>query len=133
MQDASGWVEALLQELDSESDEDFTSRGSGVGYSKVLGRNVRTGPWDDQKISTFDKIRTALETGDTAAAAEQLDMFMDEASIIFSFFRQLVPDAMAYLRQRGMTVDELRDLNTRLLALLRLPDGRAFSARRLWE
>jgi hypothetical protein len=133
MQDASGWVEALFQELDSEPDTDITSREPGVGYSKILGRNVRTGPWDDQGISTFDKIRIALETGDMTAAAEQLDMFMDEASVIFSFFRQLIPDAMGYLREHGMTLDELRDLNSRLLALLRLPDGRAFSARRLWE
>ena len=97
MQDASGWVEALLQDLDSGPDAEFTDTTPGVGYSKVLGRNVRVGPWADQKISTFEKIRAALDRADGAVAAAMLDVFMDEASVIFSFFRQLVPDAMAYL------------------------------------
>ena len=133
MQDASGWVEALMQDLDSGPDADFTSATPGVGYSKVLGRNVRVGPWGDQKISTFEKIRAALDSGDVAEAAAMLDVFMDEASVIFAFFRQLVPDAMAYLTMHGTTPADLRDINVRLLALLRLPDGREFSPRRLWE
>src|SRR5579862_2428140 len=133
MQDASGWVEELLRELDPESDAEVRSAHPGIAYSKVLGRAVRTGPWEDQKISTYDKAREALEAEDLVGAAAMLDMFYDEAEIIFSFFRQMIPDAMEYLKGRGMAIDELRDLNARLLQLLALPDGRHFNSRRLWE
>ena len=65
-------------------------------------------------------------------AAEYVDFFVDEASVIFGVFRGLIPDAIAFLEGRGLTRSQLLDLNRRLLGLIHLPDGRPFVARLRW-
>jgi hypothetical protein len=105
----------------------------GLGFSSVLGRRVRTGEWQDQKVSTYDKIREALEAKEFERAAAFVDFFTDEADVIYSIFRQLVPDLNEYLLQQGLSRDEIRDINARLLSILTLPDGQPFRPRVMWE
>ena len=45
----------------------------------------------------------------------------------------MVNDLNEFLLARGLSEDEVRDLNPGILALLALPDGRPFQARILWE
>jgi hypothetical protein len=132
MQDASGRSEELLGRLHARISTE-SSRGDGpLSYSEVLGRRVRSGDWDDQKISTLDKIESALEAGDFAVAAELADFFKDEAAVVHSIYRDWVPKLIDFLRDRGLDDAELTAVNERILALLRTPDDRPFHARRLW-
>jgi hypothetical protein len=131
--DASGWVEEMLTSISAEPRQGEVPMAPGLGFSEVLGRRVRTGDWQEQKVSTYDKIRQALEAGDFQSAAAFVGFFADEADVIFGFFRQLIPDANEFLLKRGLTKTDLRELNAKIIALLTLPDGRPFNARRLWE
>jgi len=131
--DASGWVEEMLLTIDTQPWVEHGPKSPGLEFSDVLGRRVRTGDWQDQKISTFDKIRSALERQEPREAAACIDFFADEADVIYGFFRQLIPDTNEFLLKRGVDKKEIRDLNVKILSLLTLPDGRPFKARRLWE
>jgi hypothetical protein len=131
--DASGWVEEMLRTIDSEPWEERSAASPGLAFSEVLGRRVRTGEWNDQKVSTYDKIHSALERREWGEAAAFIDFFIDEADVIYGFFRQLIPDTNEFLLTRGLSKDEIKTINEKVLAFLKLPDGRPFKARRLWE
>ncbi len=131
--DASGWVEEMLLTIDAQPWVEHGPKSPGLAFSDILGRRVRTGDWQDQKISTYDKIRSALERQESREAAAFIDFFVDEADVIYGFFRQLIPDTNEFLLKRGIDKKEIRDLNAKILSLLTLPDGRPFKARRLWE
>ena len=133
--DASGWVEEMLLTIDAEPwlERSPSPGSSGLGFSDVLGRTVRTGDWQEQKISTYDKIRSAINNHEVRAAAAFVDFFMDEADVIFGIFRQLIPDANEFLLKHGVEKNEIHDVNARILSILKLPDGRPFKPRRLWE
>src|SRR3954453_23855862 len=68
-----------------------------IEYSSVLGRRVRKGPWEDQAVSTYRKIREAIEEGRPDDAAQLLDYFLDEAQVCFAIYRQWIPDLSAFL------------------------------------
>ena len=131
--DASGWVEEMLATIDTEPWVEKGPHSPGLAFSEVLGRRVRTGDWRDQSISTYDKIRAALEAQRWREAAAFIDFFGDEADVIYGFFRQLIPDTNEFLLNHGVQKEEIRTINAKILSLLRLPDGRPFKARRLWE
>ena len=63
---------------------------------------------------------------------QDVDFFVDEAAVIWGFFRGLIPDAIVFLEQRGVPRDELTELNRSILAMLDLPDGRPFVSRKRW-
>ena len=132
MQDASGRAEEFLGRLHTRISGEDRAQGGLISYSEVLGRRVRSGDWDDQKIATLDKIVQALDAGDFATATELGDFFTDEAEVIFSVYRDWVPKLIDFLRDRGMDEEELASVNERILGLLKTPDGRPFHARRLW-
>jgi hypothetical protein len=138
MSDAAGWIEAMLADAPGPD-----AAGAEVGtalpdaeilrFSSILGRRIRSdASWDEAAISTYSKAREAIDSGSWAAAAEYVDFFVDEAAVIYGFFRGLIPDAIAFLERRGATRDQLLEVNARLLNLIRLPDGRPFVARRRW-
>jgi len=131
--DASGWVEEMLLTIDTDPWIERGPPSLGLAFSDLVGRRVRTGDWQEQKISTYDKIRSALERGESREAAAFVDFFADEADVIYSIFRQLIPDVNEVLLQRGIDKTDVRDINVKILSLLRLPDGRPFKPRRLWE
>jgi hypothetical protein len=131
VKDASGRAEELLARVNAARGEDETVHGTLV-FSEVLGRRIRSGDWDDQRVATYDKISSAVGDSDFAAAAALTDFFADEAEVIYGIYRGWVPQLIDFLGDRGVGRDELEELNGNILELLRLPDGRWFNARRLW-
>jgi len=131
--DASGWVEEMLLTIDTQPWIDRGPKSSVLEFSDVLGRRVRVGDFQDQNISTYYKLRSALERHESREAAAFVDFFVDEADVIYGFQRQLIPDANEFLLKHGIDKEDIRDINAKILSLLTLPDGRPFKARRLWE
>ena len=72
MQDASGRAEEFLGRLHASISQEDSKPGA-LSYSEVLGRRVRTGGWEEQKISTLDMIEAALTDREFAQAAELAD------------------------------------------------------------
>lgn len=132
MQDASGRAEEFLGRLHARISAETEAEPGLISFSEVLGRRVRSGDWDDQAISTYDKIVEAIDAGDFESAAALGDFFLDEASVIHSIYRDWIPKLIDFLRERGIDEVELSELNEQILGLLKLPDGRPFHARRLW-
>ena len=133
--DASGWVEAMFRDLHKDQvwDDDPSVKSRNMGFSEVLGRRVRVGPWEDQKISTYRKIIAEIKAEEFREAASLIDYFMDEANVIYSLFRAFIPQLCELLVERGVSKNEIRDLNERTFTLLELPDGRPYMPRRLWN
>lgn len=104
-----------------------------IGFSEVLGRRVRLGAWEDQKVSTYRIIRSALEDGDAATAADHAHYFVDEANVCFSLYRQWIRDLRGYLAGRGVGAEELERIDAAVVATLALPDGRPFEPFRHWD
>lgn len=137
MADAAGWIEAMLVEVAERPADGPTdappAKGETLRYSAILGRRIRAdGAWDEAAISTYAKARDAIGAADWTIAAQYVDFFVDEAAVIYGVFRGLIPDAISFLEGRGVPRAALRDMNRRLLAMIPLPDGRPFVARRRW-
>ena len=104
-----------------------------IAFSDLLGRRVRMGSWQDQKVSTYAKIRDALEQGRWDEAAELASYFVDEANVCFTLYRQWIADLNAYLRAGGVERAELDRVNAEIVSKLSLPDGRTWNPRRRWD
>ncbi len=131
--DAAGWVEEMLADAVADGAPSTDTAGSVLHYSPILGRRIRTdATWPDAAVATYTRAKDAIESGAWSDAAEYVDFFVDEAAVIFGFFRGLIPDANAFLEGRGFDRAELLVLNRRLLDLIPLPDGRPFIARQRW-
>jgi hypothetical protein len=104
-----------------------------IEYSPVLGRRVRMGPWSDQAVSTYRKIREAIEEGRWDNAALLADYFLDEAQVCFAIYRQWIPDLSAFLRENGVSKEDVDRANSEIVAKLSLPDGTPWDARRRWD
>ena len=131
--DAGGWINELLADAVAPPPPAGIADSDVLHYSETLGRRVRSDPtWSEAAISTYTKAHQAIEAGEWAYAAEYVDFFVDEASVIYGVFRGLIPDAISFLDGRGMTRPQLLALNRRLLDLIHLPDGRPFVARLRW-
>ena len=102
-------------------------------YLPALGRRVRLGSWDDQKVSTYRKLREAIEVGRWDDAARLANYFVDEGKVCFSIYRQWIPDLNAFLRESGVAADELELVNAEIVAKLTLPDGTAWNAYEQWD
>jgi hypothetical protein len=104
-----------------------------VAFSELLGRRVRVGSWEDQKISTYRKIKEALDDRRWDDAARLANYFVDEANVCFQIYRQWIPDLNAFLRENGVPQEELDSVNAAIVDKLRLPDGTPFVPRRQWD
>lgn len=104
-----------------------------IEFSEVLGRRVRLGKWEDQKISTYRKIQEAIGEGRWDDAAQLADYFTDEANVCFSLYRQWINDLRGFLRSEGMSAGELAEVDADVQSKLTLPDGREWNAHRHWD
>ena len=104
-----------------------------IQFSDILGRRVRMGSWEDQKVSTYRRILEALDARRWKDAAELGNYFVDEAFVCFSIYRQWIPDLTAFLRNKGISGDELDTVNRDIMARLDLPDGSRWDPRRQWD
>ena len=104
-----------------------------IEFSEILGRRVRLGSWEDQKISTYRKIKAAVAEGNWDHAAELADYFTDEANVCFSLYRQWINDLNGFLKERGTPADELADINAGIVSKIALPDGSPWNPHRHWD
>ena len=104
-----------------------------IEFSEILGRRVRLGSWEDQKVSTYRKIKAAVAAGDWDHAAELADYFTDEANVCFSLYRQWINDLNGFLKERGCGPEELADVNAAIVAKIALPDGSPWNPHRHWD
>lgn len=106
---------------------------TGISFSEVLGRRARQGQWEDLKVSTYRRLRQALDEGEPEAVTELADYFIEEARVCFSLYRQWVQDLRAFLLAKGVSEGELADAEASILELLRLPDGTPWDPHRVWD
>ena len=104
-----------------------------IAFTELLGRRVRLGTWEDQKISTYRKIREALEAGRWDNAAELEAYFIDEANVSFTLYRQWIHDLNGYLRDKEVDVARIADRNDQAIKVAQLPDGSPWQPRRHWD
>jgi hypothetical protein len=104
-----------------------------IAFTELLGRRVRLGSWEDQKVSTYRKIGEALEAGRWDDAAALQSYFIDEANVCFTLYRQWLGDLEGYLRDHGVPEEIIAARNAQAVALAALPDGSAWQPRRNWD
>ncbi|MDE0118358.1 MAG: hypothetical protein OXT07_17295 [bacterium] len=104
-----------------------------IEFSEVLGRRVRLGPWEDQKISTYRKIIESIDQGDWETAADLADYFTDEANVCFTLYRQWINDLRGFLRDSGASAEEVASIDADVQSKLTCPDGREWNAHRHWD
>src|SRR3954464_12755794 len=101
-----------------------TTGETRIEFVPALGRRARLGSWEDQKISTYRKIREAVEQERWDDAAELANYFVEEAKVCFSIYRQWIPDLNAFMAENGISKDDLDAANAEIVSKLDLPDGR---------
>ena len=104
-----------------------------IAFTELLGRRVRMGPWEDQKISTYRKIIEALEGGRWDEAAKLGSYFVDEANVCFTLYRQWIGDLNGYLRDKGVDAAVIKARNDQAVAVANLPDGSPWHPRKHWD
>ncbi len=106
---------------------------SRIAFHEALGRRIRMGSWEDQKVSTYRRIREAIETREWDEAAALAHYFVDEAQVCFAIYRQWLIELTGFLEDEGVPAEAVAEADRDVLARLALPDGRPFDARRQWD
>lgn len=109
------------------------SQTTTIEFTELLGRRVRMGTWEDQKISTYRKILEALDEGRWDDAAQLEAYFVDEAMVCFAIYRQWIPDVRGYLLRKGVDPAVVAARDDQAVEVARLPDGSAWDPRRQWD
>jgi hypothetical protein len=104
-----------------------------IAFTELLGRRVRLGNWQDQKVSTYQKISEALDAGNWDNAAQLESYFVDEANVCFSIYRQWIPDLTGFLKDGGVDDAKIEARNEQLFETARLPDGSPWQPRKHWD
>jgi len=104
-----------------------------VEFNEALGRRIRTGTWEEQRVSTYSKIQEAIAAADWDTAASLGNYFVDEANVCFTLYRQWIADLNGFLSDKGTTADEIDTVNDHIVNLLALPDGSPWQPRRQWD
>ena len=103
-----------------------------MGFSDIIGRRVRLGDWQDQKISTYRKIHEALDESRFDDAAELANYFVDEAKVCWVLYRQWILDLEGFLTDQGATADELAAVTEQIENAIVLPSGQPFDSDAHW-
>jgi hypothetical protein len=104
-----------------------------IAFTELLGRRVRMGPWEEQKVSTYRKIIDALDAGRWDEAATLGSYFVDEANVCFTLYRQWIGDLNGYLREKGVDEGLIQARNEQAIAVAQLPDGSPWHPRKHWD
>lgn len=105
---------------------------SQIGYSELLQRRVRLGTWQDQKVSTYRKILEALESARWDDASQLAEYFVDEAAVCWRLYRQWLSDLQGFLRDEGVSEEDLSAIASRLDEIIMLPDNTPFDSDAHW-
>jgi hypothetical protein len=106
---------------------------TSIAFTELLGRRVRMGSWEDQKVSTYRKIRDALDEARWDEAAALAGYFIDEANVCFTLYRQWIGDLNAFLSDREVDPSVIKARNDQAVAVATLPDGSPWVPRRHWD
>lgn len=101
-------------------------------HDDAVGHAVRAGGWPEQGESTYRLAAAALEEGRFADAAALGRYTVEEAREGHELYAEWSDQIREYLRDEGVSEDDLEAEAARLAALLRLPDGGAFDAAAGW-
>lgn len=104
-----------------------------IEFTELLGRRVRMGAWEDQKVSTYRRILEALDEGRWDEAAKLESYFVDEAQVCFAIYRQWIPDVRSFLSSRGVDPAIIQARDEQAVAVAQLPDGSPWDPRRQWD
>ena len=108
--------------------------GKAVAYSEAVGRDARTGDFEDQRKSTWLKVAEAIDARDTTAAVDFLHFaHQGECRFIVDILGHWSTELRALLAARGVPESELDATDTRLRELLRFPGGDPFEADVGWQ
>ena len=102
-------------------------------WSETLRKRVRSGAWDDQKISTTRKIDESIDLGEWELAAQLVDYWMEEAKVVYVIYQVWDEGFVSYLEGKGVPRDEIDAEIRRLRELLAYPDGTPFETVARWE
>ncbi len=98
----------------------------------VLGRKIRGGSYEDQSIGTPHKIEEALRLHDWQTAADLAQYFVVEAKVCHDLYGQWLGDIREFLYSKEVAVEDLREAEERIIAILHLPDGTPWDRDRVW-
>lgn len=104
-----------------------------IAFVPSIGRRARTDSWEEQKISTYRKIREAIEDGRWDDAARLTNYFVDEGRVCFGIYRQWIPDLNGFLAENGVSKADLDEVNAGIVAKLALPDGTEWNPYAQWD
>ncbi len=99
-----------------------------IHWSPVLGRAIRSGGPQDLAIGTVPKIREALDSGNTRAMHDLVNMFVAEARVIFDIYTSWRRDIGRFLDAK-LSPDQVEPLVQRVEKLVQdfhpeISDGR---------
>ncbi|CAN5567378.1 hypothetical protein BH20CHL6_BH20CHL6_10040 [soil metagenome] len=106
---------------------------SRIAFLEALGRRVRLGSWEDQRVSTYRKVQAAVEEGRPDEAAAMASYFVDEANVCFTLYRQWIGDLNGFLADKGVDPEVIRGRNEQAVEVAELPDGSPWQPRRHWD
>lgn len=87
-------------------------------YSDVFQRPIRKGDWKEQTIPTYRKIQDAIHAGKHDETIEFIEYFDVEAAVCYKLFAQWHADAEHYLREKGMSEEDLEGVKSELKLLV---------------
>lgn len=122
-----------VSEIHQREEEAAITAQTRIEFSEVLGRRVRLGDWQDQKISTYRKIQEAIGDGRREDAAALADYFVDEASVCFILYRQWISDLSNFLRTKGASAEDVAAVNAGIVDKIALPDGSQWIPHKHWD
>ena len=106
---------------------------TSIEYSTSIGRRIRLGSWEDQKISTYRKLHDAVTAGEWDFALELTHYFVDEASVCYGIYRQWIPDLRAFLTENGVSPEDLSVIDQEIQGKLTLPEGSTWNHLHQWH
>ena len=104
-----------------------------IAYNPALGRRVRTGKWEDQKISTYRKIHEAIDAGKWDPRRRTIQLLRRGSKVCFGIYRAWIPDLGGFLVENGVPKAEVAEINAEIVAKLDLPDGSPWDLRLQWH
>jgi|BEDMetMinimDraft_2_1075160.scaffolds.fasta_scaffold01826_2 hypothetical protein len=102
-------------------------------YAPSIGRRIRKGPWEDQVISTYQKIKEAVLNNNDQDIVQLAHYFVEEADVIFAIYRQWIPDITSFLQEKGVPIEQIKQKDAEILAKLKLPNGEQYDPFFLWH
>lgn len=90
---------------------------SALVHHDELGRAIRADDWEGLATGTYPRLVAAIVRGDRVECAELADFFVVEAKVIQDIYTQWLRDTRRYLRDNGLSEEEVTREDARVAAL----------------